>query len=237
MAVTARSWMDEDRVGHVVLSSDTVWPTASWTGESFISNVYTRYNLYPLLRSGVGALSDGGHTLTILLPFPPRNVTITVGSFSKRFSFFDGSVELSKELVYAPSFSVTSRNSGIRSVNGFLIFNGSPQDYVRESSVTAKLVVGEEVIGYALGLRFVNASGPGGMDYAFGGVVFPRVVWVERPSVPMTLEFIVRLGVVHSYKVYWDGTQFTGPTSSRFNVQSSHTFYTERYGTANEFNR
>lgn len=230
MAITAYSYLDEDRVGVIQLVNDLEFESAAYTYKVFISNVYTYYDLYPLNISGTGVLNSTNNILTITIPQPPKHLELTVGTFKKRFAFTDGGTDGDKTLVYAPAFQVGNDN-GTTNCKGFILFNLDPDAYATEETFRASLInSSNEVVGYALGMRFLTAQPSSGSSrWGFGGIVFPRVIWLSKPSSITELKFMLKLNSeIFSTNVVYSGSEFTSPTSSRFNVLSNHKFIIER---------
>ena len=230
MAITAYSYLDENRVGIIQLVNDIEFESAAYTYKVFIDSVYTYYDLYPLNISGTGSLNSSNNVLTITIPQPPKHLELTVGSFKKRFAFTDGGTDDDKVLIYSPSFEVGDSND-YKQCKGFILFNLAPDTYATEETFRAALVnSSNEVVGYALGMRFLTAQPSSGSSrWGFGGIVFPRVIWLSKPSSTTELKFMVKLNSeIFSTKVIYSGTEFTSPTSSRFNVLKRHKLIIER---------
>lgn len=228
---TSSSYLDEDFTGVIKIYSDEIWPTTNWTAEVFFDSVYTEYDLYSVFKSGVGYLTDGGYTLNIDIPFPPKVLLLTVGVFAKEYNFIEGGVQGNKELVWAPSFLITHYNTtSSKAIEGFILFNHLPNEVLQGGVFKATLAIGDDVVGFLLGDRFLKVTGTGG-EYNFGGIVFSRCVWTSKPPAG-DLRFLLPLeDGVFSTTVDWNGATFTGPTSPRFNVLSDHRFYLERFRT------
>lgn len=228
MVVTASSYVDEHGVGHVRLESDSAWATSSWVMEAYFSTMWARYDLYPLTRSGVGTLMEGGKVLLITISQPPKRAKITVGSFVKIFSFIDGGIQVDHELVWVASCGLRGSGESITTsgVAALVLFNGEPSVELGKSLYLGKLISGGAVKGYALGQRFVDVSDVS-LHYSLGGVIFSRVVWYERPLVATAFTFVVEGNRSERYEVMWNGSTFTGPLSTRFQVQPSHVFMVE----------
>lgn len=220
------SYLDESGDGIIVIESNSEWTTTAWTMEVFFDVFYTNYSMFPLTKSGVGVLSNNGKTITIVVPQPPKYLLLTVGSFEKIYSFIEGGVETSSELVYFPNCFVNNLNPTGSAYNtkALVLFNDEPNTLLNNGLYKATLMVGDDIVGYAFGQRFVrlNSSISSVSDYNFGGVIFLKVLFIDKPSVPVVMDFkLMNKGKVENYKVPFDGSQFVGPVSQRFNYSSS----------------
>lgn len=231
MPVTAYSYLREDFMGVIELHSDSVWPTADWSMYLYFEAMWTQYNLYGLQRTGTGVLSDGGKTLTVFIPSPPKVLKLTVGVYSKVFSFLDGGEDFGRELVFTSSCGVNEGSVKTTGVQAFILFNGRPEDTLNGNAYRAWITdAAGKVAAYALGQRFTSVS-DGSAVFGFGGIFFARVVWLEA-SPPGDYWFVFKEGSLVKRSVHWNGSTFSGLTSQRFNVKPGDVFTLERFSTS-----
>lgn len=227
------SYLDENRNGVIVIESEDEWPTTYWTASLYFEVVLTMYSLYPLDKTGNGTLSNNNKTLTIVIPQAPKYVLLTVGDFTKRYSFVDGGLDTSPELVYFPVTDINVLNviGGYAQLKreAFVLFNDLPNTTKKEGMYKATLMIGKDIVGYAYGVRFLYAINQ--ETYGFGGIIFPKVLFIDKPNFVTDIDFkFVDEGNVYSYTVSFDGERFTGPSSERFVYRPNQIprFYTER---------
>lgn len=229
------SYLNQSGDGVIVVESNSEWSTVNWVAEVYFEAVYTTYSMFPLTKSGVGSLSNNGKTITVVVPQPPKYLLLTIGSFKKIYSFVEGGIETSSELVYFPNCRISGMNTGngIYNTKALVLFNDEPNTLLNNGLYKATLMVGDDIVGYAFGQRFVrlNSSTSGVGDYSFGGVIFLKVLFIDQPTAPVVMDFkLINKGKVENYKVPFDGVDFVGPVSQRFNYSSStnYNFYLER---------
>lgn len=220
------SYLNQSGDGVIVVESNSEWSTVNWVAEVYFEAVYTTYSMFPLTKSGVGSLSNNGKTITVVVPQPPKYLLLTIGSFKKIYSFVEGGIETSSELVYFPNCKISGMNTGngIYNTKALVLFNDEPNTLLNNGLYKATLMVGDDIVGYAFGQRFVrlNSSTSGVGDYSFGGVIFLKVLFIDQPTAPVVMDFkLINKGKVENYKVPFDGSQFIGPVSQRFNYSSS----------------
>lgn len=230
------SYLDESGDGVIVIESNSEWNTVNWVAEVYFEAVYTTYSMFPLTKAGVGSLSNNGKTITVVVPQPPKYLLLTIGSFKKIYSFVEGGIETSSELVYFPNCRISGMNTGTNgnyNTKALVLFNDEPNTILNDGLYKATLMIGDDIVGYAFGQRFVNLSSStsGVGSYSFGGVIFLKVFFIDQPTVPVVMDFkLMNKGKIENYKVPFDGVDFVGPVSQRFNYSSStsYNFYLER---------
>lgn len=217
MAITSSSYMSEEGDAVIVLYNDHAFATSSWSAIPFYENLRTYYSLFRDPVHGVGELSNSDTTLTITVSNPASFLELTVGSFEKVYSF-EYAVSSEKKGVLAYFNDVDFLNSSVTNVRNapaFVLFNAFKRlsEVKVGSCYRASLVVGSEVVGYAFG-EYSHDAWNGSSDYSLGAIVFGRVLWVNKPA-ESELNFMVSLnGTNYSYKISWNGSEFTGPIDS-----------------------
>lgn len=229
---TSSSYLTSQNDGKIFIKKlDGTFSTDFFEVFLYISNDIRYYNLYPYTFTGNGQLSQGDTVLEITLEEPPGEVRIIAdaGSFNKIFSFSADFFETQKKLVFAPSGVRVGGSSTLHSA--FLLFNCSDGGNFTTSALRATLYSGSKVYGYALGVRFTEASGSRNgstLQWGFGGFIFPRVIWLDKPSGPIDLTFGIKEGSkLYKSTVLWDGSNFV-KTHPQFSVQSSDNFVVQR---------
>lgn len=229
---TSSSYLTSQNDGKIFIKKlDGTFSTGFFEVFLYISNDIRYYDLYPYTFTGNGILLDGDTVLEITLEEPPGEVRIIAdaGNFNKIFSFSADFFETQKKLVFVPSGVRVGGSSTIHS--SFLLFNGSDGDEFTTSALRATLYSGSKVYGYALGVRFTGASGTRSgstLRWGFGGFIFPRVVWLDKPSNPIELTFGIKEGSkLYKSTVMWDGNSFV-KTHPQFAVQSTDSFTVQR---------
>lgn len=231
---TAYSFL-ENSIGIIKIFSDNGFSTTTFEKYRVFDEVFTGHDLYTLDYNGSGVLDSSGKVLTIEIPDPPQNVRIVLGDFNKIFTFFERDYPLQYSLVFSNSFKIgaPSDDYGLaeyknlfRDSKGFVLFSNLPEHKFNESTYKGVLSVGKEVVGYTFGALFYRAySNASDQSYGFGGLVFPRVFWVNKPTQPVSLKLSIQVSDgVFSEEVYYDGNNFTEFFEEPYNVLPDHVF-------------
>lgn len=226
MSVTAYSYISANRSeGYINLVSDTKWTTTNWTAEALTLDSIADYSLLNDMFSGSSSLSDDGLTLSITVPYPPERLLLKVGSFAKIFSFYSGSIGHSDVFSVVTDLTIDTYPTRIKAKNALALFNGTP--VIRsQMSFRAVLIDSGNVIGYMPGQRFTRVTSP---QLSTGGVIFPLVYWINRPTSLTQLSFTCDLNdKVVTYPVAFNGNVFTSPVSSHLRQTTGLEFTIDR---------
>lgn len=224
----------ENGVGIINIFSDDGFSTTAFEKYGVFEGGFTRRDLYTLDYSGVGSLDISGKILTIEIPNPPQNVRIVIGDFDKVFAFYERDYTLQYSLVFSNAFKIgaPSDDAGLseyknlfRDSKGFLLFSNLPENRFNEGTYKAVLSVGKKVVGYTFGALFYRAYNTSGQSFGYGGLIFPRVFWVDKPINPTTLKFNIQVpDGVFSKDIHYDGSNFTEFFEEPYVVLPDHIF-------------
>lgn len=225
----------ENNVGIIKIFSDSGFSTTTFEKYRVFDEVFTRHDLYSLDYNGSGVLDSSGKVLTIEIPDPPQNVRIVLGDFDKVFNFYERDYPHKYSLVFSNSFKMGAPSDDyglaefkglLRDSKGFILFSNLPENKLTEATYKAILSVGEEVVGYAFGALFYRAYDSNSeQSYGFGGLIFPRVLWVNRPTEPIDLKFGFQgPDGVFSKGIHYDGNNFVEFYEDPYVVLPEHIF-------------
>lgn len=224
MVYTATSWPGEGSTMNVVLFSSEGWSSNYWRIEDYeFASAYPDVEIpFSITVEGNGVI-DGDY-LHIVLPFYYKWTMVYAddGDFEKIFTFeeLDALVD-SMPLVYSDLSPL-----GDPFVGCFFLINTTDDVTVDSPGYTASIVKDGEVLGYAFGRwarewTYVDNEGYN-MNYPYGVIVFPRMVWTSPRPAAGELEFWVRVnGTVIRRTVQWDGSKFTGPLPDRYSLMAT----------------
>lgn len=224
MVYTATSWPGEGSTMNVVLFSSDGWSSNYWRIEDYeLVSAYPGEDIpFSTPVEGNGVI-DGDY-LHIVLPTYYKWTMLYAddGSFEKLFTFneLDSLVD-SMPLVYSDLSPLGSPFVGC-----FYLINTTMEVTADAPGYTASIVKDGKVLGYAFGRWAQNWSYVGAdgydIDYPYGVITFPRMVWTSPRPAAGELEFWVRVkGTVIRRTVEWNGSKFTGPLPDRYALMAT----------------
>ena len=226
---TINSWLNTNNDGIITIHShNESFTSPNYTSDYYLSNVYTRVDLYMKTVNGIGTLSDNNMTLTITIPNAPKTLLIKTNGIEKIITFHDSLYTQSHELVYAPTIRINYGGS-YNIQPAFIYFNIDPETPTLAPYFKARLLQNGKVIGFALGKNFKYArNSTGSLIWGLGGIVYHHVWMLENPTPGSIIDFTFPInGRTLSFPITFTGhtsPYFTTPPSEVFNVQSSHQF-------------